>query len=202
MGEIIRFPERSGRAAADKPAPPRHPTARVFENRGWRILEVPSAGQFLAVSDYCRYGVEIGRFDPKADRENHHEGTEIAILTRCACDEKLSRCAIAWLNSGGPSAAILGAFVVAAGGRYHFWRDAVVEVAAIGGARLVRLIDGSIALAREPEPVPLLDVFARLPEQRRCAAFDRLPPETRAAVMRWADPKGQFGDRLYPPRAH
>jgi hypothetical protein len=201
MGEIIRFPDHTGGITADKVTAPRHPTERVFENRGWRILEVPSAGQFLAVSDYCRYGVEIGRFDPQADRENHHEGTEIAILTRCAADEKLSRCAIAWLNSGGPSAAILGAFV-AAGGRYHFWRDAIVEVAAIGGIRLVRLIDGSIALAREPEPVPLLDVFAPLPEHRRRAAFDQLPPETRAAVTQWADPRGQFGDRLDPPGAH
>jgi hypothetical protein len=200
MGEIIRFPDHRG-VGAGKPVSPRRPSERVFENRGWRILEVPSAGQFLAVSDYCRHGVEIGRFDPQADRENYHEGTEIAILTRCGGDERLSRCAIAWLNSGGPSTAVLGAFVVAAGGRYHFWRDAVVEVAAIGGARLVRLIDGSIALAREPEPVPLLDPFAPLAEHRRRAAFERLPLETRAAVMQWADPKRQFGDRLDPPQA-
>jgi len=201
MGEIIRFPDRRG-VGANQPAAPPRASERVFEDRGWRILEVPAAGRFLAVSDYHRGGVEIGRFDPRADRENRHEGTEIAILTRCGVDEKLSRCAIAWLNSGGPSAAILGAFVVAAGGRYHFWRDAIVEIAAIGGARLVRLIDGSIALAREPAPVPLLDPFALLPEHRRRAAFERLPSETRAAVIEWADPKGQFGDRLGPARTH
>ena len=40
----------------------------------------------------------------------------------------------------------------------------ILEVAAIGGAKLVRLIDGCIALAREPEPVPLLDPFAPLEE--------------------------------------
>jgi hypothetical protein len=201
MGEIIRFPDRRDRGA-DQPAAPPPASERVFENRGWRILEVPAAGRFLAVSDYRRGGVEIGRFDPRAERANHHEGTEIAILTRCAGDERLSRCAIAWLNSGGPSAAILGAFVVAAGGRYHFWRDAVIEVAAIGGTRLVRLIDGSIALAGEPEPVALLDPFAPLPEHRRRAAFDRLPAEIRAAVIEWADPKGQFADRLSPQRTH
>ena len=165
-------------------------------------LRSPDAGWFLAVSNYCRDGLVIGRFDPRAGRQNHHEGTEIAILTRCAGDEALSRCAIGWLNAGGPSAAILGAFVVAAGGRYHFWRDAIVEVAAIGGARLVRLIDGSIALAHEPEPVLLLDFFAPLQEQRRRAAFERLPSETRAAVMRWADPRGQFAIRLEPSSAH
>jgi hypothetical protein len=195
MGDIIRFPDRRG-VGADQPAAPRQASERVFENRGWRILEVPAVGRFLAVSDYRRDGVEIGRFDPRADRANHHEGTEVAILTRCRGDEKLSRCAIAWLNSGGPSAAILGAFVVAAGGRYHFWRDAIVEVAAIGGTRLVRLIDGSIAIAREAEPVPLLDPFAPLPEHRRRAAFDRLPAEAQAAVMSWADPRGEFRGRL------
>jgi hypothetical protein len=202
MAEIIRFPGRRGAVGAGKTAAASQASERVFENRGWRILEVPAVGRFLAVSDYRRDGVEIGRFDPRADRANHHEGTEIAILTRCGGDEKLSRCAIAWLNSGGPSAAILGAFVVAAGGRYHFWRDAVVEVAAIAGIRLVRLIDGTIALAREAEPVPLLDPFASLREHRRRPAFDRLPAETRAAVMEWADPKGQFGVRLDPPRMH
>lgn len=201
MGEVIRLPPRHPKAAAGAGQRPR-PPERVFENRGWRILEVPGAGQFLAVSAYCRHGVEVGRFDPQADCGNHHEGTEIAILTRCAADERLSRCAIAWLNSGGPRTAILGTFVVAAGGRYHFWRDAIVEIAAIGGARLARLIDGSIAIAREPEPVPLLDLFAPLAENRRRAAFDRLPPEMRAAVVRWADPRRQFGRLLDPVRPH
>ncbi len=123
-------------------------------------------------------------------------GTEIAILTRCAADERLARCAIGWLNSGGPRTAILGAFVISAGGRYRYWRDAVIEVAAIGGTRLARLTDGSIAIAREPEPVPLLDLFAPVRENRRRAAFDRLPRETRAAILRWADPRGQFRDLL------
>jgi hypothetical protein len=88
--------------------------------------------------------------------------------------------------------------VVTYGGRYYFWRDAVMEVAAIAGLRLVRLLDGSIAAAREPEPVPLLDPFASLPENRRRAAFDHLPGETRAAVLRWADPRDQFGGLLEP----
>jgi hypothetical protein len=66
----------------------------------------------------------------------------------------------------------------------------------------VRLIDGSIAIGREPEPVPLLDLFAPLKEHRRRSAFARLPRETRAAILRWADPRGQFGDLLDPePRA-
>ena len=153
MGEVIPFPSRN---VAEAAAATRRPPATVFHDRGWRILELPSSGQFLAVSSYCRRGVVVGRFAPQAAAENHHEGTEIAILTRCGADEKLARCTIAWLNSAGPRTAILGSFVVAAGGRYRYWRDAIVEVAAIGGTRLARLLDGSIAIAREPEPVPLL----------------------------------------------
>jgi hypothetical protein len=56
----------------------------------------------------------------------------------------------------------------------------------------VRLLDGSIAIAREPDPVPLLDLKAAVKEHRRRAAFDRLPRETRAAILRWADPRDQF----------
>jgi hypothetical protein len=203
MGEIIPFPsgrpDRAGRTAAAQ----RRPPETVFHDRGWRILELPSAGRFLAVSAYYRRGIEVGRFDPRADPENQHDGTEIAILTRCAADERLARCTIAWLNSGGPKTAILGAFVVAMGGRYRYWRDAIIEVAAIGGTKLARLIDGSIAIAREPEPVPLLDLFAPLEENRRRAAFDRLPREIRAAILRWADPRDQFvGELLDQVRRH
>lgn len=193
MGELIPFPslrpDRSGQTAR---TPRRRPPETVFQHDGWRILEIPSAGKFLALSGYCRRGVVIGRFDPQSDRDDHHAGTEIAILTRCAADERLARCAIAWLNSGGPRNAILGAFVVAWGGRYRYWRDAIVEVAAIGGTRLARFVDGTIAIAREPEPVPLLDIFAPLEENRRRPAFDRLPHEARAAILQWADPKSQF----------
>ena len=196
MGEVVAFPSARREAAQARQRPP----AMVFEARGWRILEFPNAGQFLALSDYCRRGIEVGRFDPQADSDNHHDGTDIAILTRCAADERLSRCAIGWLNSGGPETAVLGTFVVTFGGRYHFWRDAVLEVAVIGGMRLARLLDGSIALAREPEPVPLLDPFATLPEHRRRPAFDLLPGETRAAVLRWTDPRDQFAYRLEPPK--
>jgi hypothetical protein len=190
MGEVIPFPSRS----VAKPSAVQHPPRTVFDDRGWRILEVPSSGQYLAVSAYCRRGVVVGRFVPQTAAENHHEGTDIAILTRCGGDEKLARCTIAWLNSDGPHTAILGPFVVAVAGRYRYWRDAIVEVAAIGGTRLARLIDGSIAIAREPEPVPLLDLFAPVRENRRRAAFDRLPREMRAAILRWADPGAQFGD--------
>jgi hypothetical protein len=200
MGEVIPFPSRHSARSAETAAASRRPPATVFDDRGWRILEMPSTGQFIAVSAYCRRGVEVGRFDPRTERDNHHDGTEIAILTRCGSDERLSRCAIGWLNSGGPRTAILGSFVVAAGGRYRYWRDAIIEVAAIGGNRLVRLIDGSIAIARHPEPVPLLDLFAPLKENRRRAAFDRLPHELRAAILRWADPGGQFGPALDPVR--
>jgi hypothetical protein len=200
MGEVIPFPsgraDRSGESPTALPRPPE----TVYHDRGWRILQLPSAGRFLAVAPYCRRGVEVGRFDPSADSRNQHEGTEIAILTRCAADERLARCAIGWLNSGGPRTAIIGPFVIVAGGRYRYWRDAVVEVAVIGGTKLVRLIDGSIAIAREPEPVPLLDLFAPLKENRRRVVFDRLPRETRAAILAWADPRGQFVDLLDPVR--
>jgi hypothetical protein len=197
MGDIIPFPSQSLDRSRQRTA--RHrPPETVFHDRGWRILQLPSAGQFLAVSDYCRRGVEVGRFDPRADCANQHGGTEIAILTRCANDERLARCAIAWLNSGGPRNAILGAFVVAAGGRYRYWRDAIIEIAAIAGTRLARLVDGSIAIAREPDPVPLLDLFAPLEEHRRRAAFNRLPREARAAILQWADPRGQFRELLDP----
>ena len=195
MGEVIPFP--SGRRADRAAAPPE----AVFENRGWRILELPGAGKFLAVSSYCRRGIEVGRFNPRAERGNYHEGTEIAVLTRCGRDERLSRCAIAWINSGGPRTVVLGPFVVAAGNRFQFWRDAIIEVAAIGGVRLVRLVDGSIAIARTHEPVPLLDPFAPAREHRRRPAFERLAPELRAAVLRWADPRGEFGKLLEPLRS-
>ncbi len=192
MAEIVPFPPRPTRPGQTAALQHRSPEM-VFHDRGWRILQLPNAGRFLAVSDYCRRGIEVGRFDPKADADNQHQGTEIAILTRCASDERLARCAIAWLNSSGPRTAILSAFVIAAGGRYRYWRDAIVEVAAIGGTKLARLSDGSIAIAREPEPVPLLDLFAPLQENRRRAAFNRLPHEVRATILRWADPGRQFG---------
>ncbi|HEY1431216.1 MAG TPA: hypothetical protein VGF39_06260 [Stellaceae bacterium] len=194
MGEVIPFLSRSATAPVQKTAPQRRPPATVFQDRGWRILELPSTGQYLAVSSYCRRGIPVGCFAPQAAPDNRHEGTEIAILTRCGADEKLARCTIAWLNSDGPRTAILGPFVVAVAGRYRYWRDAIVEVAAIRGTRLARLIDGSIAIAREPEPVPLLDLFAPHKENRRRPAFLRLPCETRAAILRWADPRTQFGD--------
>jgi hypothetical protein len=201
MGEIIPFPSIRSAGSAQIAAVHQRPPATVFDDRGWRILELPTAGQFLAVSAYCRRGIVVGRFDPRAASENQHEGTEIAILTRCAIDERLARCAIGWLNSGGPRNAIIGPFVVAAGGRYRYWRDAIVEVAAIGGTRLARLSDGSIAIVRDPEPVPLLDLFAPRKENRRRAAFERLPRETRAAILRWADPRSQFRALLdAPPR--
>src|SRR5207302_10323953 len=144
MGEVIPFPSRNVAEAAAATAATRRPPATVFHDRGWRILELPSSGQFLAVSSYCRRGVVVGRFAPQAAAENHHEGTEIAILTRCGADEKLARCTIAWLNSAGPRTAILGPFVVAAGGRYRYWRAAVVDVAASGGPKGARLRDGSM----------------------------------------------------------
>jgi hypothetical protein len=194
MGEVIPFPSRRVVEAPAETIARRRPPATVFQDRGWRILELPSSGQYLAVSGYCRRGIMVGRFAPQAAVENHHEGTEIAILTRCGADEKLARCTIAWLNSGGPRTAILSSFVITAGGRYRYWRDAIVEVAAIGGTRLARLLDGSIAIAREPEPVPLLDLFAPVKENRYRAAFNLLPRDMRAAVLRWADPREQFGD--------
>ena len=192
MGEVIPFPARNSAKLGELAAPQRRAPTTVFQDRGWRILEMPRTGQFLAVSAYCRRGIEIGRFDPRVDSDNHHSGTEVAILTWCGADERLSRCTIGWLNSGGPRTAILGPFVVAAGGRYRYWRDAIIEVAAIGGTRVVRLMDGSIAIGSEPEPVPLLDLFAPVKEHRRRAAFARLPREMRAAILRWADPRGQF----------
>jgi hypothetical protein len=192
MGEVIPFPSRRRDAGMGTLRPPQ----TVFESRGWHILALPHSGRFLAVSGYCRRGVEVGRFDPQA--ESWQSGA-IAILFRCAADEKLSRCAVAWLNSKqGPRTAILGPSIVAAGGRFHFWRDAIVEVAVIGGAKLVRLIDGSVAIAREPAPVPLIDPFAPLAQHRHRPAFDRLPTEMRVAVLRWTDPLGQFGDLLAP----
>ena len=195
MGELIPFPPALRRSRDLLPAQNRAPET-VFQDRGWRILRLPSVGRFLAVSAYCRRGIEVGRFDPTADAHDRHCGTEIAILTRCAADERLARCTIGWLNSGGPQTAILSPFVVVTAGRYRYWRDAIVEVAAICGTRLVRLIDGSIAVAREPEPLPLLDLFAPLKENRRRPAFDRLPRDTRAAILWWADPCGQFGELI------
>ncbi len=76
MSDIIPFPSsgrgRPGESAKAKAQP--HPPKTVYGDRGWRILEFPGAGKFLAVSDYCRRGVEVGRFDPQADRDNQHDG--------------------------------------------------------------------------------------------------------------------------------
>src|SRR5260370_30796902 len=103
MGEIIAFPSgRPDPSGTTTAAAQRRPTETVFQDRGWRILELPSAGQFLAVSDYCRRGIEVGRFDPHADCGNHHHVTAIALLTRSAAHERLARYSIAWLNSVGP----------------------------------------------------------------------------------------------------
>lgn len=191
MGEVIPFPSRRQRTGAAS-----RPPQVVFEERGWHILALPDGGRFLAVSATCRRGIEIGRFDPQAGPAG---GGAVAVLLRAAADESLSRCAAAWLNSPqGPRTAILGASIVAAGGRFRFWRDAIVEVAAIGGKRLVRLSDGSIALAREPAPIPLLDPFAARPRHRRRPAFFRLSEEMRAAVLRWTDPLGQFSALIAP----
>jgi hypothetical protein len=94
MGDIIPFPSsRRSRSRENVKAQPRPPET-VFHDRGWRILQLPSAGRFVAVSDYCRRGVEVGRFDPRAGYDNHHDETDIAILTRCSTDERLARCAI------------------------------------------------------------------------------------------------------------
>jgi hypothetical protein len=76
-------------------------------------------------------------------------------------------------------------------------RDAIIEIPVIGGRKLVRLSDGSIAIAREPEPEPLPDLFAPLEENRHRMAFKRLPGELRAAILPWADPRDQFGDLLH-----
>ncbi|MGH7109172.1 MAG: hypothetical protein ACREFK_01965 [Stellaceae bacterium] len=191
MGEVIAFPPRRRSAGAAS-----RPPQVVFEDRGWHILALPNAGRFLAVSATCRRGIEIGRFDPQAGPTG---GSAVAILLRAAADESLSRCAVAWLNSPqGPRTAILGVSIVAAGGRFRFWRDAIVEMAVIGGHKLVRLSDGSVAIARDPAPIPLLDPFAARVRHRRRPAFLRLPAEMRAAVLRWTDPLGQFTALLAP----
>ena len=65
-------------------------------------------------------------------------------------------------------------------------------------------VNPELATARVvvPEPVPLLDLFAPLEENRHRTAFDRLPRETRADILRWADPRDQFGELLDPVRPH
>ena len=166
MGEVIRVrfggggsgapPASSGIAAAAGPAlPPRI----VHQDRGWRILRVPRLGRYLALSTRCRGGVMVGGFDPRDTTAS----SEIAVLTECAFDEDLARCTVSWLNGNGPKRALLGSFVVATRDRYLYWKDAILEVAAIGGLQLVWLLDACIAAAREPSPVILLNPFARSP---------------------------------------
>jgi hypothetical protein len=207
MVEVIRVrfggggsgapPASSGIAAAAGPAPP---PRIVHQDRGWRILRVPRLGRYLALSARCRAGITVGGFDPREEREEEEEdassSSEIAVLTDCAFDEDLARCTISWLNGGGPRRALLGSFIVATRERYLYWKDAVLEVAAIGGLRLVRLVDGGIAAAREPAPVILLNPFARSVTARRTAAFDRLPLETRRAILHWTDPRRQLAPLL------
>jgi hypothetical protein len=196
MGEVVPFAVAGRRAAGEGDGDGRLAPSTVYQDHGWRVLELPQAGQFVALSAYCRGGIEIGRFDPESAAGTHHGGSDVAILTRCGTDESLSRCAIGWLNADGPRTAILGAFVVAAGGRYKFWRDAILERAAIGGRRLVRLSDGRIVDSGAPEPVTLLDPFAAVAAHRRRAAFGGLPPEVQQSVLQWADPAHEFRTRL------
>ena len=66
MGEVIPFPSRNVAEAAVGTVAGRRPPATVFHDRGWRILELPSSGQYLAVSGYCRRGVVVGGFAPQA----------------------------------------------------------------------------------------------------------------------------------------
>src|SRR5712672_398750 len=47
MGEVIPFPSRNVAEAAVGNVARRRPPATVFQDRGWRILELPSSGQYL-----------------------------------------------------------------------------------------------------------------------------------------------------------
>ena len=204
MGEVIRVRfggggsgvrPALGRITASAAPPPRI----VHQDRGWRILRVPHLGRYLALSARCRGGITVGGFDPRAEDEREDassSNSEIAILTECTFDEDLARCTISWLNGGGPHRALLGSFIVATRERYLYWKDAVLEVAAIGGLRLVRLVDGCIAAAREPAPVILLNPFAWSSAARCTPDFDRLPLDTRRAILRWTDPRRQLAPLL------
>jgi hypothetical protein len=212
MGEVIRVQFSGGSGAlpatgsiAGAALPSSAPPRIVHQDRGWRILRVPRLGHYLALSARCRGGVMVGGFDPREEGEedascgSRRRSNEIAILTDdCAFDEDLARCAVSWLNGSGPQRALLGSFIVATQERYLYWKDAVLEVAAIGGLRLIRLVDGGIAAAREPSPVILLNPFARSPAARYTSAFVRLPPETRRAVLHWTDPRRQLAPLLEP----
>ena len=89
MGDVIPFPSThvaaEARGNATRSGARRR---RFFMTAAGAFSNCRAAGQFLAVSGYCRRGIVVGRFDPQADADNHHEGTEIAILTRCGADEK------------------------------------------------------------------------------------------------------------------
>lgn len=195
MGEVIHLRFGSS-AAADAAAGAGAAPRTVHQDRGWRILRVPRLGRYVALSAQCRSGITVGRFDPRD--ESGAGGSDVALLTDCAFDEDLGRCAVAWLNGDGPERAILGSFVVATRDRYLYWKDAILEVAAIGGLRLVRLVDGCVAAAGGASPVILLNPFARAPGARQSGEFDRLPPDTRRAVLRWTDPRGQLLASLDP----
>jgi hypothetical protein len=79
MGEVIPFPSRNIAEAAVGTAARRRPPATVFHDRGWRILELPSSGQYLAVSSYCRRGIVVGRFAPQAVAEKPEPKTPPAM---------------------------------------------------------------------------------------------------------------------------
>src|SRR5258708_16445514 len=76
MGEVIPFPSRNVAEAAVGTLARRRPPATIFHDRGWRILELPSRGQFLAVSSYCPRGILVGRLAPQAAAPNPHQRTE------------------------------------------------------------------------------------------------------------------------------
>jgi hypothetical protein len=200
MGEVIHL-RFGGSSAVDAGTGAAEAPRTVHQDRGWRILRVPRLGRYVALSARCRAGITVGRFDPRDESESGD--SDVALLTDCAFDEDLGRCAVTWLNGDGPERAILGSFIVATRDRYLYWKDAILEVAAIGGLRLVRLVDGCVAAARDPAPVILLNPFARTPSARRTREFDRLPPDTRRAVLHWTDPRRQlFGPPDREPELH
>src|SRR5689334_16569046 len=115
MGEVIHL--RFGDSAAADAATGADAAPRtVHQDRGWRILRVPRLGRYVALSAHCRAGVTVGRFDPRDGSADGDSG--VALLTDCAFDEDLGRCAVTWLNGDGPERAILGSFVVATRDRY------------------------------------------------------------------------------------
>jgi len=204
MANPFVFPSRQFfTSGGGDPARPRPPGRGFFMTR-CAILELPSSGQYLAVSPAIARGVVGRRFRSQlAAGEPPRRPTEIANPgTRAAPTRKLARLHHACLISvGAAQTAILSfPFVVTAGGPpidYCVTRSSNRGRSAGPGVVAMRYSTAQQSRSRgKPEPVPLLRFVRLVKENRVAPPLSALPREKNARppppFAAWADPGPQF----------